>query len=177
MSETKLEVTAVLMSISQAAAEMAMARSTVSRAIDQLGIKPASVRSGYAVYRLRDLLAVALATPGPDGARLDPMLMRPSDRRAWYQSENERLSVEMQMGQLIPAGEVEFEFARMVKMLVQFLETLPDVLERDYTLSPEQIAGIHDAINRQRDELYKHMTETNLTPAISKQPDEDEHGT
>ncbi|MBM0956484.1 DUF1441 family protein, partial [Escherichia coli] len=52
-------------------------------------------------------------------------------RKAWYQSERERLKFEQETAQLIPASDVRREFAIWAKAVVQVLETLPDILERD----------------------------------------------
>jgi predicted RNase H-like nuclease (RuvC/YqgF family) len=52
-------------------------------------------------------------------------------------------------------AEFETELAKMTKDLVQFLETLPDVLERDVTLSPEQIERMHELIASHRQGLYE----------------------
>ncbi len=58
------------------------------------------------------------------------------ERKAWYQSERERLKFEQETAQLIPASDVRREFAIWAKAVVQVLETLPDILERDCGLLP-----------------------------------------
>ncbi|MEG1113272.1 MAG: DUF1441 family protein, partial [Hafnia sp.] len=55
----------------------------------------------------------------------------PQDRKAWYQSENERLKFEAASRELIPVEEVAREYASLAKAVVMVLETLPDILERD----------------------------------------------
>ena len=76
------------------------------------------------------------------------------ERKAWFQSEQARLAVETTARNLIPAYEVEEGYATLVKLLVQALVSLPDVLERDHGLTPAQVDGVHKSINRTRQALY-----------------------
>ena len=47
--------------------------------------------------------------------------MSPQDRKAWYQSENERLKFEKHERELIPAYGVAREFSALAKAVVQVL--------------------------------------------------------
>lgn len=149
-------------SISTLASEFGMDRKTVARRLDASGITPADQVRGYPVYRLRDAvkaifgLSLERRIPEPDDATtIDPMRLPPMERRAWYQSENERLEVERKKGQLVPAADVEAEFATLTKLLVQGLETLPDRLERDAQLTPAQAEKVQNALDEIREELYR----------------------
>jgi hypothetical protein len=53
--------------------------------------------------------------------------MSPQDRKAWYQSENERLKFEEER-EVIPVDEVVQVYSSMLKAVVMVLETLPDIL-------------------------------------------------
>lgn len=77
------------------------------------------------------------------------------ERRAWYQSENERLEVERKKGQLVPASTVEAEFAVLIKGMVQRLDTLADVLERDAALTPGQVEIVQRTVDSVREEMYR----------------------
>jgi hypothetical protein len=77
------------------------------------------------------------------------------ERRAWYQSENERLEVERKKGQLVPASTVEAEFAVLIKGMVQRLDTLADVLERDAALTPAQVEIVQRTVDSVREEMYR----------------------
>ncbi len=79
--------------------------------------------------------------------------MEPQDRKAWYQSERERLKFEQEVGELIPASDVAREFAEMAKAMVQVLDTLPDILERDCALNPAAVFRIQSIIDDLRDEI------------------------
>lgn len=144
------------LSISQIASEFGMARGTVSKRIDALGIKPDGRRGGYPIYRMRDVIRVVAPEPelgSGAGPEFDPSKLPPGDRRAWYQSENERLKVEADQGRLIPAIEVEAEMATLAKTVVRELEILPDTIERDLRVGPEVIEYLQDKIYKLRQQI------------------------
>ena len=98
---------------------------------------------------------------------LDPKLLPPEQRNSWYQSESKRIQVETRAGLLIPASEHEAQLAVMTKDIAQFLETLPDQLERDVALTPEQVDAMHNEIDRRREELYQRV----VSEAAEQKPD------
>ena len=143
-------------SISRLAELLGMDRKTVSKRIADSNLKPAGMRDGYPVYDGRQACECCLLTQtlGDDDSPLDPRKLKPLERRAWYQSERERMAVESEARQLIPAIEVQAEFAEMARTFVQFLDTLGDQLERDIGLTPEQVDAMNASIAKQRAELY-----------------------
>lgn len=133
-----------------------MGRDTVAKRLAAANVPAAEVRAGHPVYRLRDA-APALLDKGSasgGGEEFDPRELPPKERKDWFNSEESRLSVETKARRLIPAAEVEVEYAELVKGLVQFLDTLPDVLERRADLTPEQAVAIGEVIGDQRQALY-----------------------
>lgn len=77
----------------------------------------------------------------------DPSKMEPKERKDWYQSENERIKLEKEQRKLIPADEVIIVYSSMRKAVVQVLETLPDILERDCALSPQAVDVVQKSID------------------------------
>ena len=148
----------ILLSVSQIASEFGMGRVTVSKRIDSAGIKPAGKRGGHPVYRMRDIVQIAVDASSPvcDPA-MDPMRMRPTDRRAWFQSENERLKFEQEQGLLIPAGEVEAEMSEIAKVVARALATMPDRMERDLRLPPVAIEYVVEQCRAIRSEIAAAM--------------------
>lgn len=143
-------------SISTLAAEFLIDRRTVSKKLDAAGIAPAEMHRGFPVYRLRDAVkAIFGLSADRGGDELDPARLPPMERRAWYQSENERLEVERKKGQLVPASTVEAEFAVLIKGMVQRLDTLADVLERDAALTPGQVEIVQRTVDSVREEMYR----------------------
>lgn len=143
----------IRLSISQIAEEFGMSRATVARRIEQAGIKNEGKRAGYPVYRVRDIVAAIAPSPANGaGEEFDPAKLLPSDRRAWYQSENERLKAEGEMGRLIPAGEVEAEMALVLSIVRRHQATFADRIERDLRPGPEVVEYIEretEAIGRE----------------------------
>jgi hypothetical protein len=136
---------------SQLAEETGFARETVNKRLKEAGVKPAGKRGSYPLYRLRDALSAVYQL---DEQEADPERLDPFKRHAFYKAERERRQLEVDSGQLIPAGEVETERARVMKILTQGLETLPDVLERDLGLTPAVVAKIEEHCDKHREGLY-----------------------
>lgn len=153
------------LSVSQIADEFGMARATVAKRIDALGIRPEGKRLGYPVYRMRDIVRIAGdADPGNEN---DPMRMKPTDRRAWFQSENERLKFEQEQGMLIPAGEVEAEMAQIAKVVVRALATMPDRIERDMRLPSAAVEYVAEQCRAIRAEIAAAMAGEELDARVS----------
>ena len=152
-------------SVARLADEFGMDRRTASKRLKEAGVPPFDKRNGNDVYRLADaagaLVQQSHGVVGPDGI-LDPRELPPMERRAYYQSENERLKVEATIGQLVPAAEVEGDYAELVKKVVQFFDTLPDVLERKAGLTPEQVVKVQDECDRVRQSMYEGITDDDI---------------
>ncbi|MFN7782292.1 MAG: DUF1441 family protein [Lysobacterales bacterium] len=158
-----------LVSISRIAELLGMDRKTVSKRLLDANVPQAGKRDGYPVYDGRQACEACLlpqTLAGEDGP-LDPRQMKPMDRRAWFQSERERISLEADARQLIPAGEVESEMAEVVRSFVQFLDTLPDSLERDVGLTAEQVDAVNKSIAKQRGALYAQLQAEDQDEAAS----------
>ena len=80
------------------------------------------------------------------GSESAPDELRPTDRRAWFQSENERVKYEKEQRNLIPAAEVEEVIGTTFAAVAHMLRSIPDNLERKRGLSPDIIAIIDDEI-------------------------------
>jgi uncharacterized protein DUF1441 len=155
------------LSIARLAEEFGMARETVSKRLALAGVEPDGTRNSYPVYRLRDACPAILGTARDERGDFDPKNLPPERRNAWYQAEQRRLDFETSAKQLIPAAQHEGELAEMAKELVQFLETLPDVLERDRNLAPEQVESMRVAIDEQRQGLYLKLIDRPADSAVA----------
>lgn len=135
-----------------------MSRETVAKRIREAGIQPDGKKDGYPVYRLRDAApALIEAAPTDDAGEIDPDKLPPEKRRAWFQSERDRMELEAKAGKLIPALEHERDMARFVGIVVQVFETLPDILERDEDLSPHQVDRVQRTLDQARERLYEQL--------------------
>jgi Protein of unknown function (DUF1441) len=85
----------------------------------------------------------------------DPATMPPNVRKDYYDAELKRLKFEQEMGNLIVTSEALETFSSMTKSVAGFLETLPDVLERDANLTGEQVQKARNSIDVFRTALFE----------------------
>lgn len=154
MAEVLNRSDAFCWSISKIADGFGMDRRTVSKKLQEAGVTPAGQRRGNAIYDLASVGPALYGISGPSSAQ-DPDRMLPQDRRAWFQSENERLKLEQECQLLIPRDEVHREMAELAKAVVRVLDNIPDVLERDTALAPEQVQRVQSLLDDLRDDLAR----------------------
>lgn len=136
------------LNINQIAELTGLHRQTVSQRV--AGLTPSlGSNSKLKLYALRDLILTGLA----EKMSADVDSLSPMDRKAFWQAENERLKYEEKTGELIPASEVALEMGTMAKAVVQTLETLPDILERDCGLQPKDLIRVQQVIDDVRDQM------------------------
>ncbi len=87
----------------------------------------------------------------------NPEDLPPLERRAWYQSERERVHLEREQEHLVPAEEVREQLALVIKITNQFLDTLPDVLERDCRLPTDAIAVLEKRLSLARSDWAERL--------------------
>lgn len=143
-------------SISRLAVEFGMDRRTISALVE--GVQPAGTERGNAVYSLRDV-AVPISKwlqgqPGQvtlaSGEEVDPKSLPPRERDWFYSSEKSRIAAEREARLLCQSFAVEQELRKLAAPVAQMLETLPDLLERDAGLAPEQIALVREIVDAER---------------------------
>lgn len=139
------------------AEETGLARDTVAKRIKEAALAPSGKRGGHPVFRLKDLLKAAYFVS--DDGSFDPDRLRPFERRAHYQAEHEKLSLERERAELIPRIEVEQEMARVAKIVARGLETLPDILERDCGATPAMVARLERHVDQVREDMHAAMIE------------------
>lgn len=143
------------LNINQIAEVTGLHRQTVSQRV--AGLTPAiGSNSKLKLYKLSDLIMMGLS----EKMSADVDSLSPSDRRAFWQAENERLKYEERTGELIPASDVAFEMGAMAKAIVQVLEILPDILERDCGLQASAVIRVQEVIDEIRDQVAIHVQES-----------------
>lgn len=143
-------------SISRIASAIGRDRRTVATLIKETGIAPAGTRRGNPVYRLGDVFDAVAGDRRPmtdGGLDLDDLM--PQDRKAWFQSENERLKFERDLHHLVPVDEVQREMASLAKAVASTLDGLSDMLERDAGLPPEAIDMVERVTDALREQMYQ----------------------
>ncbi|ELN4158464.1 DUF1441 family protein [Citrobacter braakii] len=155
------ELSTLKLNINQLAGITGVHRQTVTARLKQL--EPAlGSNNKLKLYLITDVLTELMAPVVASNAED----MTPSDRLAHWKAENERLKFEQDTGQLIPADEVAREFSVMAKAVVQVLETLPDILERDCALNPAAVSRVQSVIDDLRDQIAQRV--------LDAEPEEDE---
>ena len=143
------------LNINQIAEITGMHRQTVSQRVS--GLTPSiGSNAKLKLYALSDLIRLGLA----EKMSADVDSLSPNDRRAFWQAENERLKYERETGELIPAFEVAQEMSFLAKAIVQSLETLPDILERDCGLQPNALIRVQQVIDDIRDQMAQYIQKT-----------------
>ena len=146
-------------SISRIAEAFGMDRRTVKSRIDAAGVMPAGTRKGNAVYALADIGPALFGDTQQQAfgvMSIEDML--PKDRKDWFQSENERLKYEKEIRQLIPSHEFAREISKLARGVVNTLDMLPDLLERDVGLTPDAINRVVEALDGAREQMYQALT-------------------
>ncbi|HBB7671374.1 TPA: DUF1441 family protein, partial [Escherichia coli] len=138
------------LNISQLAALSGAHRQTVAARVKNIS-PTGGHESNLKLYRLTDILAELMKAPLP----VDNEEMDPHARKAWYQSERDRLKFEQETGQLVPVSDVRRSFSVVVKAIVQVLETWPDRLERDRGWTASQLNEVQIVVDEIRDTLEK----------------------
>ncbi|MDI3359767.1 DUF1441 family protein [Lelliottia sp. V89_10] len=158
------------LNINQIAAMTGLHRQTIASRLSNIPLAEGSNQK-LKLYSVLDILTVLLTrTADPSQIKVDEML--PPDRKAWFQSERERLKFEQETAQLIPAEDVRREFSLMAKAMVQVLETLPDILERDCGLQPGPVARVQSIIDDVRDQIAQRVIDSDQDENGGEEPEE-----
>lgn len=139
------------LSISGLAKALGSTRETVRARLVAHRVQPVGESRGHPLYSLRDAVEAWLAA---ERRSRDPDDLQPLERRAYYQGEVEKLALQVKRGEVIPRAEVERVFARAYAVVAQYLDTLPDVVERATASTPEQLRRLEVSVDQLREELY-----------------------
>lgn len=140
-------------SLTQLSREFGIARETVTRRLNDAGVMSAGVRRGHPVFRVgQAATAILMPQARPGEAINDPDKMSPKERADWFKSENDRLKFERESGQAIDVNHSREQMAVIAKTGLQVLETLPDILERDFALDADIIIDIQAKIDGLREQ-------------------------
>ena len=143
-------------SISKLAEIFEIDRATMTKRLKEAVIQPAGKKGAHAIYAIKDAARAIHHKAGPGNPDLDLDLF-PEARKAWFQSENERLKFEQATGQLIPEADCARALASLAKTFVSCLDSLPDQLERDSGLTPEVLVSIQEICDGARDSAHEEL--------------------
>ena len=141
--------------ISRIAEAFGFHRDTVRKRLNSAMVRPSGKKSGNDVYELADVGAALFAEQSVySGDVSDPDKMGPKDRKDFYQSENERLKFEEKTSELMPSGVYQDAIYENLKKIVSAFDSLPDMIERRHSCSPEQIEDIISYLHECREQVY-----------------------
>lgn len=128
-------------------------RDTVTARLHKYGVEPVATSGRSLLYDFREAAEaifrdVVLASAEPED-------MDPANRRSWFQSENERLKFETDQGQLIPDHEVAMRMSVVTKRVANFLDSLPDAIERECGATPDQLQAVERTLDQVRERIYR----------------------
>lgn len=138
------------MSLHQLSQVFGIARETVMSRITSGRVSPSGEKGGHAVYDVSQVYRAIRDYELPSYSNRNPNDMPPKERRDWFESENARLKMEKETGRLIDAEQVRQMMADLVKPGIQLMETIPDILERDYSQSTKAVMDIEKRIDELR---------------------------
>ena len=122
------------------------------------GVEPDGKVRGAPGYIPKNALPHVFAANVPaadDDEEFDFEKLPAKERLDWVKSEHELMKLKERAGELIPVEDVREEFSDMVKMMVTYLETLPDILERDAGLTPQQVEHVVKSSDKLRQQMYE----------------------
>jgi hypothetical protein len=136
-----------------------LSRDTVRKRLREAGVTPADKRGNAPVYKLSDVGPALFSNEMVMNSEYTPDKMPPKDRKEWFQSENERVKFQTNVGDLIPVGEHRDDLAAVLKKVSSFFDSLPDKMERRRTFTPEQLTELERASDDLREMLYRLLVE------------------
>ncbi|MGB5856507.1 MAG: DUF1441 family protein [Oceanisphaera sp.] len=140
--------------ITRLAEAFGLHRDTIRKRLISANVVPSGTRANANVYSLKDAGPAIFGEMFASGTG-DPDELPPQERRAWFQSENERVKLEIELRQLVRAEEVHREMSRLAKAVASGLDSLADMLERDAGLPPEAIELVEQTTDALREQMYQ----------------------
>jgi len=123
------------------------------------GIDAVVENKGRRYYRIADLFS-AFSTENQ------------FQRRARVQADEIELRVRQRRGEVVPALELEQELAGVLKIAVEFFDTLPDILERDCGATPQQLERIEQTVDEVREAMYERLSAAGEGDDVVEEPAE-----
>lgn len=125
----------------------------MSNRLKDQNVYPAGKRGERDLYRLSDVFRALLAW----NAANNPESLHPRDRKTYYQAQREKLRLDQEQGLLVSREHLRAELAVMARLMTDFLDTLPDRLEREENMGPQALEHLEQTLDAMRTELADHI--------------------
>ena len=147
--------------ITRIAEAFGLHRDTVRKRLKEAGVLPVGKRGNADLYPLSKVGPALFGGDAAPGAKLEytPEELWPKDRKEWFQSENERLKFQENIGELIPVHEHRESLLKTIKATVSFFESLSDKMERRRSFTPDQLEELDTATDEFRLILHNQLLE------------------
>lgn len=133
------------------------------RRLQQLAREGIIPKSNHGKYPLAGVIrgyVIYLQNAGVNAeGNVDPEKLEPFKRKAWYQGEHDKLRLQIERSELLTSLDVEQTFGATFKLVADFLDTLPDILERDCGANAAMITLIEKRLDKLREELFRAIME------------------
>ena len=154
LGKDETEMTIAAASVNRLALICDSSREHVRKIIERSSIRPSGERSGHAVYLIREVVMAVcgcrVATPGDHA---DPQTLPAAQRKAWYDSECQRLRLAKEAGALLAVEDVQLAFAQIYSDVSHELSMIPDILERDMQVPGEYTERFIELVQHTRERI------------------------
>jgi phage terminase Nu1 subunit (DNA packaging protein) len=157
----------VRLTVAALAREFEVSRDTVTRRFNSAFVMPFGKNErGYPVYRLKDaaIAILGVMTEKQNWDSIDPSCLPPAERAQLAKArldetrkKLEDLKVDSAEGTLVSVEDCRQQMAFMKNGIVQMIDTLPDILERDCDLSSEVVSKIEIICDAERNKLAEYL--------------------
>lgn len=156
------------LTISACAREFNVSRDTVTRRFELYGVAPVGVNDrNYPVYKILDAAkAILQVSERTNWDQVDPATLHPVDRaqlaKARLDESRRRvedIKADSAAGTLISVEDCREQLAFMKNRFVQFIDTLPDILERDCELPSDVVDRVERSCDQLRNNLADELTQ------------------
>lgn len=157
----------VRLTVSALAREFEVSRDTVTRRFNSAFVIPSGKNGkGYPVYKLKDaaIAILGVATSNQNWDSIDPACLPPAERAQMAKArldetrnKLENLKVGNAEGELVTTEDCREQLAILKNGIVQMMDTLPDILERDCDLTSEAVIKVETICDALRHKLADQM--------------------
>lgn len=121
---------------------------TLAKRLGAIGAEPCGRKGRWDLYRGRDVFKALFQAQAEE-----PDLLPAVERKAWYDGELRKRDLQVRDGELVPSDDVRAAMARLARVMIDALVTLPDVLENECGLTAEDAERVEALLDRVRGEI------------------------
>lgn len=125
------------------------------------GIVPTGEKKGYLTYPMIPSINALRLAEGPaiSGALTEEQAstLPAQERKAWFASEKDRIAVAKATARLLDTEDARQGYTRVMRLVAEACDSIPDELERECRLAPDQVALVDRHLDRVRAALAERV--------------------